>query len=263
MPRAALLTRLYSKWDSQLKQIMVAVDAIQQGIWLGLLDNKKLDELGILKYESWGKYFQESYNLSGLNPWEESVLVHHFQGKTSLLLASAGGGREAVALAKLGFLVDAFDSTPNLVEACRSLTARQKLPVNTFLASPGGIPEGLHTTYDGLIIGWGGYMHIPGRANRVSFLNSLREHAKTGSPLLLSFFCRSERTRRHDWIYRIAYTLRLLRKSHDLVEYGDTLDGTFDHQFTEQEILSELTEGGFGLSEYHETPYGYAIAHAV
>jgi hypothetical protein len=52
-------------------------------------------------------------------------------------------------------------------------------------------------------------------------------------------------------------------RSPDPVEYGDTLDGTFDHLFTKDEISAEMCAAGFELVLYAESPYGHAVGRAV
>jgi SAM-dependent methyltransferase len=230
---------------------------------LGFLDNRHLDELGRIQYARWEKYSDEIYNLSGLQLWEERALTTYYRSGCSILVAATGGGRELVALARMGYRVDGFDTAPTLLETCRRLMNREQFPGKVLVAGPGSVPDDIDDYYDGLVVGWGGYMHIPGRTNRVGFLSALRRHVITGAPVLLSFFCRRERPRRHDWIYAVARRIRSLRGSRDPVEYGDTLAGTFDHWFTEAEIRAELAESAFELIDYRETPYGHAVGRAV
>ncbi|OGA46746.1 MAG: hypothetical protein A3G25_13930 [Betaproteobacteria bacterium RIFCSPLOWO2_12_FULL_63_13] len=262
MTESTLLSRFYVASDDLLRKIMIGAEAIYEGLWLGLLDNRHLDEAGRLKYASWKKFSEDAYNLSGLECWEESALTRHYKKESAVLLAAAGGGREAVALARLGFNVYAFESTPGLAKACSDLIERLQLQVRVETAAPGCAPESL-SSYEGIIIGWGAYMHIPGRSNRVRFLQSLRTHVEPGAPLLMSFLCRNDRTRRHTWIFNIAQLIRRTRRCQDAVDYGDALCETFDHHFTEHEIRDELSEGGFSLREYHKTPYGNAVAYAT
>ncbi|WP_018290041.1 class I SAM-dependent methyltransferase [Verrucomicrobium sp. 3C] len=262
-PPRSRRVRCYTAWDLWSRRISTGFDLLQQGLWLGLLDDRHFDELGPLQYARWAKYSDERYNLSGLQPWEERALSTYFRSGSSLLVAAAGGGREPVALARLGYRVDGFDCTPQLVEGYRRLMAREQLPGNVYLAEAGTVPDEVDPRYDGLLVGWGGYMHIPGRKSRVDFLRSLRRRVEVGTPLLLSFFCRGERSQRHAWIYALARSIRRLRRSPDPVEPGDALAGTFDHWFTEPEIRAELAEGGFALIEYREVPYGHAVGRAV
>ncbi|VVM08415.1 partial 2-polyprenyl-6-hydroxyphenyl methylase / 3-demethylubiquinone-9 3-methyltransferase, partial [Methylacidimicrobium cyclopophantes] len=210
---SSLRPRWYAGWDYCFRRFSIGLDALQQGLWLGFLDNRQLDELGRLQYARWEKYTRDEYNLSGLQTWEVQALFTHFPAGSAILVAAAGGGREPVALARLGFRVDGFDSTPELVENYRKLMAREGFPGDVYLAEAGSVPGAIQKRYDGLLIGWGGYMHIPGRKNRIDFLRSLRQHADPGAPLLLSFFCRGERSQRHDWICAIALRIRRLRRS--------------------------------------------------
>jgi 2-polyprenyl-3-methyl-5-hydroxy-6-metoxy-1,4-benzoquinol methylase len=262
MSSFSLMSRFFVNWDGLLNRITIVFQAIQQGFWLGLLSNKQLDEIGVLQYAKWSQYVDENYNLSGLQHWEKLVLNQYFQLDSRVVLAAAGGGREAIALARMGYIVDAFDSTPSLALSCKFLVEKLGLAVRVFTIGSGDVPKEL-TSYAGIIVGWGGYMHIPGARNRVAFLRSLRKHVETGAPLLVSFFHRSDRTKRHTLITPIASVIRRLRGSKEGIEYGDALDGTFDHHFTESEIRRELAEGGFQLSQYYTKPYGHAVAHAV
>ncbi|VVM05718.1 2-polyprenyl-6-hydroxyphenyl methylase / 3-demethylubiquinone-9 3-methyltransferase [Methylacidimicrobium tartarophylax] len=196
-------------------------------------------------------------------PWEERVIASYFRPSSSLLVAAAGGGREAIALARSGYRVDGFDCTSQLVEGYRRLMAREKLLGKVDWAAAGSVPAEIGESYDGLLIGFGGYMHIPGRRNRVRFLHSLRRRVAAGAPLLLSFLIRSGPSRYFAWIYAVAHRLRTLRRSPYPVEYGDSLSMTFRHHFTEEEIQAELAESGFELLEYREFPHGHAVARAV
>jgi len=95
-------------------------------------------------------------------------------------------------------------------------------------------PEGLGV-YDGAIVGWGAYMHIPGRGKRVAFLKQCREHVRPGSPILLSFFTRPANNWEFRWVNAIAGSVRRLRRCAEKVELGDKLMGTFDHFFTRED----------------------------
>ena len=65
------------------------------------------------------------------------------------------------------------------------------------------------------------------------------------------------------WIFKIASVLRRVRRSNEPVEIGDTLDGTFDHYFTEEEIKAELEAAGFEMIHYAADPFGHAVGRAV
>lgn len=261
-PSVRLRARAYAAAAVAHGRILAAMRVLHEGWWLGILADDDFDALAGIQYTRWPHYRDDDYNASGLKEWEARAIRDHFPGKGALLVGAAGGGREVVALARLGYRVDAFDCVEPLVEYCRCALARFGTVARVIGAPPGEVPAGLHH-YDGLIVGWGGYMHIPGRARRVAFLQALRRHVDAGAPLLLSFFTRSESARGLLWTYRIARVLRRLRRSADTVEIGDTIDGTFDHHFTRKEVEGELTAGGFELVAHSESPYGHAVARAV
>ena len=254
--------RAFAAVDGVHRRCVSALHALHQGLWLGLLDDHDLDRLAILQYGRWPAYSDDSYNASGLWAWETDAIRAHFGQGGGLLVAGAGGGREVVALARLGYAVDGFDCVEPLVEYGRAAVARLNLQARLFDAAPGRVPDGLGR-YAGIVVGWGAYMHIPGAAQRVAFLRDLRRHVDAGAPLLVSFFTRNGRSRRLDWTWRIARALRRARRSADPVEYGDTLDGTFDHLFTRDEVERELDAAGFALVTYADKPYGHAVGKAV
>lgn len=226
------------------------------------MDSGHCDCLSVAQYSRWGSYRDDAYTGSGLRTWELDALARHFPREGSLLVGAAGGGREVVALCRRGFRVDAFECVDALVDYCREALPRLGVSARVLPAAPNAVPAGLGA-YDGLIVGWGGYMHIAGRSRRVAFLRSLRGHVDPGAPLLLSFFARTDPSRALRLTFRIASALRRLRRSTDAVEYGDTLDGTFDHRFVREEVASELAAGGFELVAYATEPYGHAVGRAV
>lgn len=254
--------RAYAAVDGAHRRLVSALQALHQGLWLGLLDNRDLDRLAAYQYGRWPAYCDVDYNASGLRAWEVEAIGAHFAPGGALLVAGAGGGREVVALARMGYTVDGFDCVGSLVESARTTLTRLGVEAGLYEAPPGGVPTGLGR-YTGVVVGWGAYMHIPGSAQRVAFLRELRRHVDAGAPLLVSFFTREGRSRRLDWTWRIARALRRARRSADPVERGDTLDGTFDHRFTRDEVERELGAAGFALATYGDQPYGHAVGMAV
>lgn len=224
------------------------LDSVYQGIWLGLLTSRDLDLLTLERYRRWPRYRSRAHNSVGLFPWEEAFFEEFLKDRTSVLVASAGGGREAWALVERGLRVDAFDCNPALVRTCREMNAARNGVLGVFDAPPGDVPDGWNEgdsrSYDAILIGWGGYTHIPGRANRVRFLGQLRSLLSSSGVLALSCFQRTEEIRSMIWTHRIAQFLRKVRGAKDEVQLGDRLRGTFDHFFSEQELREELTEAG-------------------
>jgi SAM-dependent methyltransferase len=250
--------RVFTACQAVVDAATVGVRSVHEGLWLGLLDHRHLQVVTDQRYESWRRYGSDDHNLSGLMPWEESALDRFFGGCSSLLVGAAGGGREVLALAGRGYQVTAFDCSAHLLDHCRRLVADEGIAVATALCPPDRVPDGVGR-HDGAIMGWGGYMHIPGRAARVGFLEQIRSHLLPGGPLLLSFFSNRQPSRSDRWVAGIAGVIRRVRRSRDPVEIGDRLAGTFDHRFCEEEIASELESAGFEMVHFAHQPYGHAV----
>ena len=248
--------------DRWVTQGINVTRAVHRGLWLGFLDGPALNQATAIKYSNWDKYQSSAYNLSGLAHWEQAVLERFFGDCRSILLGGAGGGREILGLLERGYQVDAFECNQELVESCSQLLVSQEASASVIQSTPDQVPETLGR-YDGLIVGWGTYMHIPGRDARIHFLQAFRQHVFPGGPILLSFFTRDPTSRHYHWVYQIAHRLRRLRRSAYPLELGDDLDGTFDHHFTESEIAEELHAGEFEMVHFSNTPYGHAVARAI
>jgi 2-polyprenyl-3-methyl-5-hydroxy-6-metoxy-1,4-benzoquinol methylase len=258
--------RLFAASRRTVRQIYTLCDAVHQGVWLGLLDAGGWQDITDEHYAATNhrvagdvNYFSDVYNLRGFFAWEEAAYDAHFAACASVLVGSAGGGREALAVARRGMKVDAFDCNPRLVEVCRALLASQAVDARVMQAPPSRVPETL-PMYDGAILGWTAYNHVIGRRRRVALLEAYRRHIKPGGPLLISFFVwRPSKAR------TVAYTLgraiRAVRFAEPL-ERGAACSTTFDHHFTEQEIREDLAEAGFDVPYYREERVGHAVGIA-
>ncbi|MCH9648151.1 MAG: class I SAM-dependent methyltransferase [Deltaproteobacteria bacterium] len=259
-----VLVSLFLAIDSLVGVIKTGLDSVYQGVWLGLLSSYNLDSLTLERYRRWPRYRSRAHNEVGLFPWEEAFFGQYLKDGTSVLVASSGGGREAWALVDRGLSVDVFDCNPDLVRVCRDLNAERNGVLGVFDAPPGDVPagwgEGVPKHYDTILIGWGGYTHIPGRANRVRFLGRLRSILSTSGVLALSCFQRTGEVRSMVWTHRIAKFLRKVRGAKDEVQLGDRLQGTFDHFFSEQELREELAEAGLDCLHCRSLPLLVATA---
>ena len=175
-------------------------------------------------------------------------------------VALINGGREVMALRRLGYEVDGFECNSELVRFANALLEQEGLTRSVQLAPPDTCLSG-QVTYDGLIIGWGAYMLIQGRDSRIALLRKMRSRVDDGAPLLLSFFVRSPGARQFFVSNAIGNSLRRLL-GRENIELGDALEPEYVHYFTQEEIAGELREGGFVLEYYSEDPYGYAVGIA-
>jgi len=256
-----LRVKTYRLADRWLARLLNAVRATHRGLWLGLLDQENLLRATEMTYAAWDGYQAPDHNLSDLYVWEESALAQCYQDCRTLLVGAAGGGRELIALAQRGYQVDGFECTPEMVASSKALLAARGIEATIVAAPPSQVPEAFGI-YDGLIMGWGGYMHIIGRHNRIRFLQQFRRHVHPGAPILLSFFARNTESRHFYWVRTVANIVRRLRLSQERVELGDDLERTFDHHFTEDEIATEIAGAGFEMIHFSARPYGYALGRA-
>jgi hypothetical protein len=249
--------------ERRFKQTMNGLRAVHLGLWLGLFDAEHVAAANAAAYARWPRYRDESFNRSGLTDWERDAVNRHFPTGSAVLVPSAGAGREVIGLAALGHRATGFDPAPTLVEmGVRLISDDAGAGARLLLSPPDRLPKDLAGPFDAILFGWGGYIHVRGRERRVALLSDLRSVVQRGAPMLLSFYLRSPDDRTFAIARRIAVALRSLRGSHEPVELGDTVAGTFDHHFTWAEIESELADGGFAVLERRSAPYPHVVCQA-
>lgn len=231
------------------------------GVWLGLLTREQLHAVSERKYGLDQRYRTDEYNKAGLWDWEKTVLDRDFAGCKRVLLAAAGGGREVIALRRRGIEVDAFESDSELVRFANEILEKEGMAPDVKLAPWDGCPDSDREA-DGIIVGWGAYMHIRGRGRRIKFLRDLRRRVAAGSPILLSFATREEDARFFRGVARIGNVLAFLLRR-DPIEVGDTLIPNYAHYFTEGQLESEMVAAGFALVSFDTSGYGHAVGRAV
>jgi hypothetical protein len=237
--------------------------AVYVGVFLGFIDTREaLNAVTKRRYARVGiRYLDSDFNRSGLRPWERSVVNRYFAKLSSVIVTSSGGGREVLALALRGLRVSAFECELNFVRFSQALLAEAGLQAHIVPAEPEEVPDlDLH---DGVIVGWGSYMHIPGSEARIRFLRRLRAHVVTGGPILVSCELRKPESRRSHIVAAVANAIRRLRRSRNRLEVGDELSGYYLHVFTESELRLEFEQAGFRLESCSEKDYGHAVGFAV
>jgi len=267
-PRSTrLLLALYWRSLRLRARLERALADVPDGVWLGLFDREKLAVLDAQFYAQATEpveggragYDAAEWNRQGLWEWEAAAVDAHFPPGGRVVVTGAGGGREVLGLLGLGFDAVGYEPNADLVAAGRRVLAQdghgdrlRPMERDAWPADAGAC--------DGVVVGWGSYTLIPGRANRVAFLRRLRGALEPGAPVLVSFFVRgNEATSRR--IAQVANVVRRLRRA-EPVEVGDGLVPNFVHGFVEAELAAELAEAGFGLVHYAGAPYGHAVARA-
>jgi 2-polyprenyl-3-methyl-5-hydroxy-6-metoxy-1,4-benzoquinol methylase len=253
-----MIDSLYFRLERFLLFIANGLAACIQGCALGLLTNEQLDRMTAKRYAgSFQSYAESSYLNSGLFLWERAAIGHYFPPSGRVLVAAAGAGREMIALAKSGYRVDGFDCCPPLIECGRKELTEQGIAARLEYAPPSTAPE-RDREYDAILVGFSGYMYIPGRENRIAFLKNLCGFLSRGAPLMISFM-EGFPGHRRTWTARIGTAIRKLRGAAP-VEEGDTFKGGFQHHFVYEQIQSEMNEAGLQLIHYAAgTCYGNAV----
>jgi 2-polyprenyl-3-methyl-5-hydroxy-6-metoxy-1,4-benzoquinol methylase len=181
----------------------------------------------------------------------EHEFYSRFAGpRDRILLAGSGGGRDLIALHRLGYCVAGLEQVSALVELSRRRAADRGL---TIPVEAGTIqtarPRG---SYDVVIFSLGCYSYVRGSAARVATLTGLAAHLNPGGRVVLSYHPRSGQT-------KIAIALTRLTALMSLAgwmpETGDVFSRDYavrevlryHHEFTPEELSSECARGGFQI----------------
>jgi protein-L-isoaspartate O-methyltransferase len=240
------------------------------GLWLGALTREELyatvnERYTRAKTTQELNYYGKEWNQGGLFTWEKTALTNYFGGCKRLLLIGAGGGREVLALQQLGYCVDGFEAHPDLVVVANELLRAEGYDTVVHLIPHDECPN-TGKTYDGIIIAWAAYMHIPGRRRRITYLQQLRVQTRAQCPILLSFYNRDDPQAPATRVFELAaFVANVIRRGlrREFAEVGDWLHPQYIHYFTQDEITSELAEGGFSTVYYSTTDFAHAVGIAV
>lgn len=186
----------------------------------------------------------------GLFEEESRFVTTYLHGKKKCLVLMCGGGRESLALAKLGFEVMGIDSSEALIQKAREHASFLSLAC-TF--EVGDVLNGIFPSekYDALFLTQTMYSTIPTRRRRTQFLKKVRQSLKEDGLFYLEF-CKRHSAQSRFWKYRIKKILSALFCGNRELEEGDSywIGGTFTHHFNHPaELLSETEESGFKMIE--------------
>jgi hypothetical protein len=179
---AARLIRASTAIDAAYRRF----DRLRSELVAAVASDETLDRYNDLAYGRTASYRPETDSFREyLFPWEESVLRDLFPPPPArLLVGGAGGGREPLALARMGYEIVAFDPSETLVA---SLEARAPETV-TVLEGAYEEMDSLFADserFDAAIIGWGSFSHLRSEQVRIDALRSFGR--LTEGPILVSF----------------------------------------------------------------------------
>jgi SAM-dependent methyltransferase len=193
----------------------------------------------------WG---QEEFVQQGLTP-QESGLIDRLalMGGRALVLC-AGGGREAIAFARLGFEVVAVDFTPAMVARTLAHAARAGFRVSALVQEISRL-EMEASSFELAWLSASMYSCVPARVRRIRMLRSIARALKPGGYFCCQFSFDPEMSFSlpGEWLKK---AFALASRGNLCYERGDILwrGLEFIHTFTSRdEVAGEFAEGGFAL----------------
>ena len=229
-------------------RIMRGTRAVLNAGWLGLLSDASLRMLDERYYEDSIVYRTDEWNERGLFVWERELIDEHFRGCARVLVLACGGGREVLALLREGFDAIGYEPHPALLAYARGFLAARGYESRVHAVARDEFP-GMAGPADGVVVGWGGFSLVHGRARRIAMLREAGRRLSAGGPVLLSFFARPSDGRELELTSTGATGLRRLR-GHPHMDLGDTLAPNLVHVFTRSRLLEEVQAADLELADY-------------
>ena len=251
---------VYLRGDRLLEALVQRVRGIWDGVWLGLLDQQQLARLDQAYYDGEAVYLTEAHNRRGFFPWEEHVVQEHLVPGSRVLVTGAGGGREVLALLERGFDAQGYEPNVALAAFGSSLTATDGFGARVHVSGRSVVPAGV--TADAVVLGWGSYMLVPTRAQRVELLRAASAATGNRGVVVLSYFPMPADRRQFTAAHRVARVLRRWRRR-EAPLLGDALSPNFAHHFTRGQIRDEVTAAGLTLVASGTGDYGWAVGQAA
>lgn len=195
--------------------------------------------------ESWA---EEAFVDSGLRSDELDLLMASREPPGNLLLLGLGGGRDAIALAKMGFRVTGVDYIPALVDWAKRNAARHGITIEGLVQEISRI-DVPSEAYDVVWLTTEMYSCVPTRVRRVEMVRRVARSLKPGGFFLFQFhrYTQPRISKRGINLHRLIATFTMGNMGY---QEGDMLWGNaeFIHAFLSQEELSsELEDGGLSV----------------
>jgi SAM-dependent methyltransferase len=205
-------------------------------------------------------YSESEFVKRGLMPWEETVINKYVDKRDSFLVLGAGGGREAIALAKRGFKIVGIDSSELMIKAAKENAASEGVEVDFQTADLYDLPFP-KKSFMYCLLSCLMYSAIPTRGMRIELLSKLRYILKDDGLLIIHFIFNPARKERV--IKTKKFIARVFNGNLDY-QPGDELippNHFLRHFKDKEEIASEAQEGGFSIKALSIEPCneGHAI----
>jgi hypothetical protein len=238
--------------------LAVGLRSVHAGLLLGTATPALLEAIDAEAYRRRYAYHgTDDHDLRGLFPWEQAALRAAFPPSGHLLVTAAGGGREVVALQRLGYRVTAAECNEALRARANELLRRLGLEPCVAAAPRDACPTS-GGPFDAAILGWGSYSFVRGAERRRALLAELAGGLRPGAPALISFFHRTRDARRLRVIRDVARAVGAVAGGVP-VELGDLVDPCWQHAFDRSEIEREVLGTGLALEAFSTEGYGHAL----
>lgn len=168
-----------------------------------------------------------------------------------LLLLGIGGGREAIALSKMGFRITGIDFVYEMVESAKKNALRHNIVINGMVQDISNldVPAQL---YDIVWLSSAAYSSVPSLKRRVKMVQGIANTLKPGGFFLFQFH-RDPRMLVSSKGYKLRRLMARCLFGNREYENGDVLWGNveFLHAFaSEQEVRAEIEQGGLSLIRF-------------
>jgi hypothetical protein len=244
----SLTATLYLFSHRCFHSIHAGSQALFEGFWMGLLPDAVTDIIAQRSYNEGTEYTNSAYLDSGFQFWEEIAVSRFFPPGAKVLVASAGGGRELIALARAGYTADGFECSRPMVSAGNRALSQRGVPCRLEWAPPCRIPA-ISQIYDAAIIGWNGYTYISPEERRIGFMKSLLPYLRPSAPVLVSGAMRTTKGVA-SLTPRIANLIRALTFRGPAFTTGATFPGRPRHQFAPEQLSAELNAAGYSPAAF-------------
>lgn len=210
----------------------------------------------------------------GLFEWEREALAHQaFPRGGRVLLGGAGGGRELLALAEMGYAVDAFEPAPTLVHALSAQAAR----CADSRALNGGYAELVRAArgeggplaclrgrgFDGVLLGWASFSHVTSDEGREALLLAIASLAPR-APVLLSYLGPDDDGRLNGRVEALrapvrAGLSRVFRREAAGEGEGFVPGAGFFRRTRPDELVALAESCGYAVAMHAQEPYPHAL----
>lgn len=233
-------------------KLNIKLDTYHEAFWLSVLSKNQHERIIQKRYKGAKHYQLDENTRKGLSPWESKLAVDYVDSSSKIVMIGAGGGREVLALAKLGHDVEAYEADEGMVRYAQRFFEKENMPVKYATLEINRIPE---CRCDVFWFGWGVYTHIIGQTNRIALLKDAKERLNHHGKIVISYWAEKRLPERIDCIDRISKRINKRQ-----VEKGEAFRALFwGKYYTKEQIFEEAQKAGLQVDYISEEGYGHAI----